>query len=74
VADDRIREGVRRIGEVVHEQLDLLGTLRGTGAGARAGSRASDPAPSAPDPALADVVHLPRRDHDARPGSSSSGG
>jgi 2-aminoadipate transaminase len=76
VADDQIREGVRRIGEVVHEQLDLLGTLRATGpgGGARARAQASDPAPHAPDSALADVVHLPRRERGTRPGSSSSGG
>ena len=37
VDDDAIREGVRRIGEVVREQVELYGTLTGVGAGARAG-------------------------------------
>jgi len=65
-SDDDIREGVRRIGEVVGEQLDLLHALTGrpvadTGA-------ASPAAPRSPDPDLADVLHLPRRDEgdDAR--------
>jgi 2-aminoadipate transaminase len=57
--EDTIREGVRRIGEVVHEQLDLLRTIAG-------------PAPAAEPPAedalaesehpLADVLRLPRRE------------
>ena len=29
VGEDDIREGVRRIGEIVREQLDLYGTLTG---------------------------------------------
>jgi 2-aminoadipate transaminase len=29
VDEDTIREGVRRIGEVAHEQLDLLRTIAG---------------------------------------------
>jgi 2-aminoadipate transaminase len=57
VDDAAIREGVRRIGEVVREQVDLYGTLTGRGA-----PRAdAEPAPSAPDPELADVLELPRR-------------
>jgi 2-aminoadipate transaminase len=64
-----IREGVRRIGKAMREQLGLLGSLTGAGtpAGLSASASASasqvDPAgavdPSAP---LADVVALPRRD------------
>jgi 2-aminoadipate transaminase len=56
VGDADIREGVRRIGEVVTEQLELFGALTG-----------SRPAPAAPereataDPELADVLHLPRQ-------------
>jgi 2-aminoadipate transaminase len=57
VGDDDIREGVRRIGEVVREQVDLYGTLTGTrgpvappaGAG-----RTAEPPP-------ANVLHLRRR-------------
>jgi 2-aminoadipate transaminase len=52
VGEHDIREGVRRIGEVVAEQLELLHAISGTPA----------PAPPAatphPDPALADVLHL----------------
>ncbi len=55
VGEDDIREGVRRIGLVAREQLELYGRLTGRGA----------PAPPAevvtPDPALAEVVELPRR-------------
>ncbi len=64
VPDEDIREGIRRIGKVVREQLGLYGTLTG-----------SPPSPAAaPEPAhagegepeesvpLADVVALPRRD------------
>ena len=56
-------EGVRRIGEVVSEQVALYGTL--TGAGPRPPPRASKPAPPP-----ANVLHLPRRE----PGSGSSAG
>src|SRR3954464_9598690 len=55
VSDEEIREGIRRIGEVVREQVGLYGTL--TGATSAPGP-ASD-APPEPDPALADVLHLP---------------
>jgi 2-aminoadipate transaminase len=48
---------VRRIGEVVREQVALYGTLTGAAAPAMA-----EPAPVHADPALADVLHLPRRD------------
>jgi len=56
VSDDDIRDGIRRIGEVVREQVDLYGTLTGS---ASAAAGAGDP--SAPDPDLADVLHLPPR-------------
>jgi 2-aminoadipate transaminase len=58
VDDDAIREGVRRIGEVVREQVALYGTLTG----AAPPVAPSEPAPAPIDPALADVLHLPRRD------------
>jgi 2-aminoadipate transaminase len=57
VGEDAIREGVRRIGEVVREQVALYGTLTGTapaGTSARATARE-------PDPELADVLQLPGR-------------
>jgi 2-aminoadipate transaminase len=60
-----IREGVRRIGEVVREQVDLYGTLTG----AAPATKRAEPAPSAPDPDLADVLELPRRDEQRRRGS-----
>ncbi|MGN6371661.1 MAG: PLP-dependent aminotransferase family protein [Solirubrobacteraceae bacterium] len=56
--EEDIREGIRRIGKVVREQVGLFGTLTGI-----------EPQPSAPkaEPAkakadLAEVVELPRRD------------
>jgi 2-aminoadipate transaminase len=70
VPDDDIREGIRRIGKVVREQLGLYGTL--TGSAAAKGDTGAQPAPadaqgereqSSP---LADVVALPRRDRDER--------
>jgi 2-aminoadipate transaminase len=47
VGDDEIREGVRRIGKVVAEQVALYGTLTGAPA---APSRRRDPAPPASGP------------------------
>jgi len=62
VSDDDIREGIRRIGEVVREQVGLYGTLMGSSAGSgAAGAAPSDPAAKRPDPGLADVLHLPPR-------------
>jgi 2-aminoadipate transaminase len=55
VGEDAIREGVRRIGEVVREQLDLYGTLTGRPAAPPA---AREPAPTAAE-RLADVLPLP---------------
>jgi 2-aminoadipate transaminase len=57
VDEEAIREGVRRIGEVVRDQVTLYGTLTGTAPA----SAPAEPAPSAPDPELADVLHLPER-------------
>ena len=54
--EDDIREGVRRIGKVVREQVGLYGTLTGGGA-----ERQAEPAPAPPDPGLADVLRLPDR-------------
>jgi 2-aminoadipate transaminase len=65
VSEAEIREGVRRIGEVITEQLELFGALTGSPPPA---PRARE-APAAPDQELADVLHLPpasRRDAGAR--------
>ena len=56
VSDDDIREGVRRIGEVVREQVGLYGDAHRRGARA---APAAARARRAPDPDLADVLHLP---------------
>jgi 2-aminoadipate transaminase len=48
VGDDDIREGIRRIGKVVREQVALYGTLTGAEPAAPARPRAADPAPDAP--------------------------
>jgi 2-aminoadipate transaminase len=54
VGDDDIREGIRRIGEVVREQVELYGTLTG---------RPPSPPPAArPAPEMpSNVVRIPRR-------------
>ncbi len=60
VSERDIHEGIRRIGEVVHEQVGLYGTLTGTIAprrDAETGSRA----PERPDPGLAKVLELRKR-------------
>jgi 2-aminoadipate transaminase len=54
VDEHAIREGVRRIGEVVREQLELYGTLTG---GAPSGGAQTPPRPT--DETLADVLPLP---------------
>jgi 2-aminoadipate transaminase len=71
VTDERIREGVRRVGAVVREQVDLLGTLRGTRPPGDAAPQGKPADPAPPDPSLADVLQLPRREGDGRSGSSS---
>jgi 2-aminoadipate transaminase len=50
--DDAIREGIRRIGEVVKEQVELYGTLTGE----------QPPAPEHAAAPEADVVEIPRLD------------
>jgi 2-aminoadipate transaminase len=65
VGEDDIREGVRRIGAVVREQIGLYGTLTGARPG---GTDAAAEAP-APEPGagLADVLELRhRREGDRR--------
>ncbi len=56
VDEQQIREGVRRIGAVVAEQVALYGTLTG----AAPATPAAPPAPAAEE-GLADVLELPRR-------------
>jgi 2-aminoadipate transaminase len=58
--EDAIREGVRRIGEVVTEQVQLYGTLTGEVEAVR------PPAEEEPLPRGADVLHLPDRAERAR--------
>ncbi len=71
VGEQDLHEGVRRIGEVVAEQLDLLDTLTGRRRSHLPAPRAES-ALRAPDPDLADVLHLPRRaDDPARRGERS---
>ena len=68
VGEDDIREGVRRIGAVVREQVELLDRLLGrrTPAPGRA-------APPTADAVLADVVALPRRAYGSAGHAGSSG-
>jgi 2-aminoadipate transaminase len=71
IGEDEIREGVRRIGEVVREQVALYGTLTGTAAAhGRAPARTPTPpdlpasersAQQAQDEKLATVLRLPRK-------------
>jgi 2-aminoadipate transaminase len=71
VPEEEIREGIRRIGDAIREQLSLLGSLtrggRGPAAaeGPSAGTDRSRPAERSPGgesgAPLADVVELPRR-------------
>ena len=58
VDEDSIREGVRRIGEVVRDQVSLYGTLTG----AAPAVPAAEPRAAEPDPDLAQVLHLPERE------------
>jgi 2-aminoadipate transaminase len=67
VPDEEIREGIRRIGKVVRQQLGLYGTLTGSSPAARPGAKPAAPdtdEPAATKAPLADVVAFPRRDRD----------
>ncbi len=57
IPEPEIREGIRRIGKAISQQLGLLGSLTGQAPPAAPAKAAADPA----DPRLADVVRLPRR-------------
>ena len=66
VGEDDIREGIRRIGKVVREQVGLYGTLTGAGPGQPPDARRPTP------DELSNVLHLPRREpgkRDARRGA-----
>jgi 2-aminoadipate transaminase len=66
VPDADIREGIRRIGKVVREQLGLYGTLSGSSTAAAKPPGETTPEPLAEEASgLADVVALPRRDRQA---------
>lgn len=59
VSEDDIREGIRRIGAVIAEQVALYGTLTGMEA---VSPSAADQPPASADERLARVVELPRRE------------
>jgi 2-aminoadipate transaminase len=70
VPEGDIREGMRRIGKVVREQVSLFGTLAGSPARPQGGASEA-PAGTAAAPeeggertGLADVVELPRRERE----------
>jgi 2-aminoadipate transaminase len=75
VDEDEIREGIRRIGEVVREQVELYGTLTGarpvpaprpaTAQAAPSGRQPQTPQPP-PDSELAKVLRLPAKRTQAR--------
>jgi 2-aminoadipate transaminase len=67
VPDLDIREGIRRIGKVVREQVGLYGTLAGSPppAQARAKPERADTTDTDGGVGLADVVALPRRDQES---------
>ena len=63
VSEEDIREGIRRIGKALREQIGLFGTLTGA---QTACSRTTDADADRPtDPELADVVAFPRRGEDS---------
>jgi 2-aminoadipate transaminase len=70
VGEDQIREGVRRLGEVVREQVALYGTLTGVRPAAPPQPAQGTPrpprelearTPGTPDEHLADVLRLPQK-------------
>ncbi|HWX51687.1 MAG TPA: PLP-dependent aminotransferase family protein [Solirubrobacteraceae bacterium] len=65
VADEDIREGMRRIGEALGGQAGLFGALTGGSAGTAgepSGEGAPEKTPTETDAGLADVLQLPLRD------------
>jgi 2-aminoadipate transaminase len=76
VTEDEIREGVRRIGKIVREQVGLYGTLTGAAAAERAPETPPSGRPAAPagDQGLADVLALPARGGRQRRRGRDAGG
>jgi 2-aminoadipate transaminase len=66
VADEDIRQGVRRIGEALGGQAGLFGALSGSSPTIVAGADPSPPEAPTGDPGLADVLQLPRRHDDGK--------
>jgi 2-aminoadipate transaminase len=64
VPDADIREGIRRIGKVVREQLGLYGTLTGSSSAAKPHGETTREPLAEQASGLADVVALPRRDRE----------
>jgi 2-aminoadipate transaminase len=82
VPDEDIREGVRRIGQIMSGRAGLFGILTGSSPARGVGSRPSDTAATdapargpggraEPASGLADVVELPRRGQPGRAGEQS---
>jgi 2-aminoadipate transaminase len=67
VGENDIREGIRRIGEVVREQVALYGTLTGSrpvqssSRGGQSTGRENAPPPPTPDSDLAKILRLPAK-------------
>ncbi len=61
VDEDNIREGIRRIGEIVSEQVALYSTLTGALRSSRGAGAPPVSAPATPDPELAKVLRLPAK-------------
>ena len=64
VPDQDIREGIRRIGKVVQEQMGLYGTLTGSSTAAKPRGETAPESVAEQAAPLADVVALPRRDRE----------
>jgi len=64
--EDAIREGIRRIGEVVTEQVQLYGTLTGEIEAVELPAEEPAPAPEEPLPRGADILQMPDRAERAR--------
>jgi 2-aminoadipate transaminase len=62
VPEEDIREGIRRIGKVVREQVGLFGTLTGAHPPAEPVAEPHLEQTPTPDPNLAEVLELPRRE------------
>jgi 2-aminoadipate transaminase len=82
VPDEDIREGVRRIGQIMSGRAGLFGILTGSSPGRQAGSQRSAAATAdtpergtdgeaGPGSGLADVVEFPRRGEPGRTGEQS---